>query len=80
MFYLGAGKSTLLNAIAGRKTLTGGEVRLNNRPLSKSLRRKISYVLQQDTFLSNLTFWETLWVRHYEFNFNMSNVQGRFAA
>ena len=49
--------------MAGRLELSGGQVTLNSAPLSKDLRRKISYVLQSDTFLPELTFWETIWVR-----------------
>ena len=71
----GAGKSTLLNAIAGRKALTGGEVRLDNHPLTKQMRRKISYVLQHDIFLQDLTFWDTLWVSYeYEYNNDMDYI------
>jgi len=69
MYVVGAGKTTLLNAIAGRTELTSGLVTLNSVPLNKGMRRKISYVLQSDTFLTQLTFWDTIWVSGwYKYN------------
>ena len=59
---VGSGKTTLLNTLAGRQDLAGGEIRLNGQSLNKDLRRKISYVLQTDTFLTDLTFWDNIWV------------------
>ncbi|KAK3085153.1 hypothetical protein FSP39_025124 [Pinctada imbricata] len=57
----GSGKTTLLNAIAGRIPITTGEVTLNEKPMTKAIRRRVAYVLQDDIFLSNLTLYETLY-------------------
>ncbi|KAK3083673.1 hypothetical protein FSP39_001247 [Pinctada imbricata] len=57
----GSGKTTLLNVIAGRIPITRGEVTLNGKPMTKALRRRVAYVLQNDIFLSNLTLYETLY-------------------
>lgn len=56
----GAGKSTLLNTLAGRTPLTSGTISVNGHNITKDLRRKICYVLQQDIFFSSLTLKETL--------------------
>lgn len=56
----GAGKSTLLNTLTGRISVTSGHVTLNDQPVNRHLRRKISYVMQQDVFYPNLTLRETL--------------------
>ncbi|XP_048208979.1 ATP-binding cassette sub-family G member 5 isoform X2 [Perognathus longimembris pacificus] len=62
----GSGKTTLLDAISGRLRRTGtlvGEVCVNGRSLRRDqFQDCFSYVLQSDTFLSNLTVRETL---HY---------------
>ena len=60
VFCLGAGKSTLLNTLTGRITATSGHVTLNGQPIRRQLRRKISYVVQQDVFYPLLTLRETL--------------------
>jgi len=57
---LGAGKSTLLNTLTGRIAATSGHVTLNGQPIRRQLRRKISYVVQQDVFYPLLTLRETL--------------------
>jgi len=59
---LGAGKSTLLNTLTGRITAKSGHVTLNGQPIRRQLRRKISYVVQQDVFYPILTLRETLTV------------------
>lgn len=59
----GAGKSTLLNFLAGRSKgmdLVNGEITMNGKKATKTLRRKIGYVLQEDVFFSHLTVSETL--------------------
>lgn len=56
----GAGKSTLLNTLAGRTHLSSGTITVNGHNITKDLRRKICYVLQQDIFFSSLTLKETL--------------------
>ncbi|XP_048781230.1 uncharacterized protein LOC125683804 [Ostrea edulis] len=56
----GAGKSTLLNTIAGRIPLSSGTITVNGHSITKDLRRKLCYVLQQDIFFSSLTLRETL--------------------
>ena len=61
-FAAGSGKTTLLNALAGRTVLASGEVTLNGHPMTKMVRKRTCYVLQQDIFLSKLTLWETLYV------------------
>ena len=58
----GAGKSTLLNTLTGRIPAKSGSVTLNDQPVSRQLRRKISYVMQQDVFYPSLTLKETLTV------------------
>lgn len=58
----GAGKSTLLNTLTGRIQANAGTVTLNDLPVSRQLRRKISYVMQQDIFYPSLTLKETLTV------------------
>lgn len=57
----GSGKTTLLNVLGGRAlaNLTGG-VFINNALYRKSMKRMISYVLQQDIFYNNLTVREQL--------------------
>lgn len=56
----GAGKTSLLNTLAGRQPITSGAITLNNSPLTKDIKRKISYVLQQDVFFETLSLRDTL--------------------
>ncbi|KAK7478223.1 hypothetical protein BaRGS_00030481 [Batillaria attramentaria] len=57
----GSGKTTLLNSLAGRTPIESGIITLDDQPLTKRLRKRTCYVLQQDVFLSKLTLWETLY-------------------
>ncbi|KAL3885010.1 hypothetical protein ACJMK2_025109 [Sinanodonta woodiana] len=57
----GSGKTTLLDTIAGRRTPQSGFVKLNGTPMDGKLRRKLGFVLQEDTFFADLTLWETLY-------------------
>lgn len=54
-----------MNFLAGRQVgdQKSGEVLLNGRHMNKKLKRKVSYVLQEDLFFDNLTLKETLTVR-----------------
>ncbi|KAI8492192.1 hypothetical protein Bbelb_300890 [Branchiostoma belcheri] len=59
----GSGKTTLLSVLSGRVSpehLKAGEILVNGGPITKRIKRKICYVLQQDIFLGNLTLRETL--------------------
>lgn len=57
-----SGKTTLLNALGGR--LSGdlsGQISYSRRPLNRTIRKRIGYILQQDILLGNLSVYETLW-------------------
>nr|XP_054768336.1 uncharacterized protein LOC129275892 [Lytechinus pictus] len=57
----GAGKTMLLTALAGRYQGTQkGQILLGQKPLDKTSRRKISFVLQEDVFFDQLTLRDTL--------------------
>ncbi|KAK2557724.1 ABC transporter G family member 22 [Acropora cervicornis] len=55
-----SGKTTLLNILAGRLSPGSGEILLNGTKLSKKVKKKICYVLQEDIFFAHLTLQETL--------------------
>ena len=57
---LGSGKTTLINTLAGRTRINSGSITLNGQKMSRKLKRKVSYVLQEDLFFANLTLRETL--------------------
>jgi len=61
----GAGKTTLLTLLAGREMkstgeMTAGSITVNGEPMTKRVRRRIGYVLQEDVFFSHLTVQQTL--------------------
>lgn len=58
----GSGKTTLLNLIGGRTniSLPGGLITYNDQPYSKSLKRRIGFVTQDDVLFPHLTVRETL--------------------
>lgn len=57
----GSGKTTLLNVLAGRTTLNfTGSVCINGVPLSKSMKRSIAYVMQDDIFFDHLSVIDQL--------------------
>ncbi|PIA54230.1 hypothetical protein AQUCO_00900643v1 [Aquilegia coerulea] len=58
----GSGKTTLLNLLGGRldRSLPGGSITYNDQPYSKSLKRRIGFVTQDDVLFPHLTVRETL--------------------
>ena len=66
----GAGKSTLLNALTGRIRINSGIISLDGEPMTRQLRRRVSYVIQQDAFYPTLTLRETLKVMTYTWLYN----------
>jgi ABC-type multidrug transport system ATPase subunit len=57
----GSGKTTLLNVIGGRAMKNmDGDIFVNGKKYSKSMRKKIAYVMQEDIFFMNLTVREQL--------------------
>ena len=60
--FIGSGKTSLLNILAGRANAASsdGYVTLNGDVINKTLRRRISYVTQEDIFFPNLTVEQTL--------------------
>ncbi|OMO55369.1 ABC transporter-like protein [Corchorus olitorius] len=56
----GGGKTTLLNLLSGRVKFDSGTITYNDQPYSKSLKRRIGFVLQDDVAFPHLTVKETL--------------------
>ncbi|XP_017980768.1 PREDICTED: ABC transporter G family member 22 isoform X1 [Theobroma cacao] len=56
----GGGKTTLLNVLSGRVKFDSGTITYNDQPYSKSLKRRIGFVLQDDVTFPHLTVKETL--------------------
>ncbi|XP_010248083.1 PREDICTED: ABC transporter G family member 22 isoform X1 [Nelumbo nucifera] len=58
----GSGKTTLLNLLGGRlnESAPGGSITYNEKPYSKSLKRRIGFVTQDDVLFPHLTVKETL--------------------
>jgi ATP-binding cassette, subfamily G (WHITE), member 2, SNQ2 len=57
----GCGKSSLLNVLSSRfGGMVSGDVNFNGRPLSRGMKRRLGYVLQEDILASQLTVRETL--------------------
>ncbi|OVA07212.1 ABC transporter-like [Macleaya cordata] len=58
----GSGKTTLLNLLSGRliESSPGGSITYNDQQYSKSLKRRIGFVTQDDVLFPHLTVKETL--------------------
>ncbi|KAI3997521.1 hypothetical protein MKX01_008128 [Papaver californicum] len=58
----GSGKTTLLNLLSGRliESASGGSITYNDQQYSKSLKRRIGFVTQDDVIFPHLTVRETL--------------------
>ncbi|GLI64950.1 hypothetical protein VaNZ11_008355, partial [Volvox africanus] len=59
----GSGKTSLLSVLGGRApsaVRVTGAVTVEGNPLSKAMRRKIGFVLQDDVLYETLTVYETL--------------------
>ncbi|KAI3879737.1 hypothetical protein MKW92_021624 [Papaver armeniacum] len=58
----GSGKTTLLNLLSGRliESASGGSITYNDQQYSKSLKRRIGFVTQDDVLFPHLTVMETL--------------------
>lgn len=60
----GSGKTSLLSVIGGRTPKSvnlEGEILYNNARLTKTYKRSVGYVLQDDLLYESLTVWETLY-------------------
>jgi len=60
----GSGKTTLLSIMGGRQQRSmrvSGQVLFNGQPLTKPMKRKIGYVMQDDLLYESLTVYETLY-------------------
>jgi ABC-type multidrug transport system ATPase subunit len=60
IFLICRSRKNLSTELLGRKT--SGEITLNDSPITKDVKRKICYVLQQDVFFETLTLKDTLQV------------------
>ncbi|XP_043940044.1 ABC transporter G family member 9-like [Protopterus annectens] len=56
----GSGKTTLISVLSGRLQPKSGLLTLDGMTITKTLRRKMCYVMQQDIFFPNLTLQDTL--------------------
>ncbi|KAH7568028.1 hypothetical protein JRO89_XS07G0218100 [Xanthoceras sorbifolium] len=56
----GGGKTTLLNLLSGRVKLDSGTITYNDQPYTKSLKKRIGFVMQDDVAFPHLTVKETL--------------------
>ena len=60
----GSGKTTLISLFAGRnKARHTGDILYNNehKPVDKAFKRRLGYVMQEDSFYEGLTVFETLY-------------------
>ncbi|CAG9466391.1 unnamed protein product [Pedinophyceae sp. YPF-701] len=60
----GSGKTSLLSLLGGRRSgavEVSGHMLFNGDPLSRAVKRKIGFVLQDDLLFEALTVYETLW-------------------